>query len=83
MTREEVLALVVKYFGEQFEISAEKVKPEAHLFKDLGLDSIDALDMVGYLESELDLEIQEEEIKTIRTVQDVVDFIQRKSADKA
>jgi acyl carrier protein len=83
MKQEEVLALVVKYFNEQFEIAADRIKPEAHLFKDLGLDSIDALDMVGYLESELDLEIQEEEIKTIRTVQDVVDFVVRKSAEKA
>ncbi|MBM4356403.1 MAG: acyl carrier protein [Deltaproteobacteria bacterium] len=83
MKVEDVLALVVKYFNEQFEIAPEKIKPEAHLFKDLGLDSIDALDMVGYLEAELDLEIQEDEIKSIRTVQDVVDFILRKSAEKA
>ena len=52
--------------------------PEANLFADLALDSIDALDMVGMLEARLDIEVREEDLKTIRTVRDVVDDICRK-----
>lgn len=75
MTQEEVLAFVRKYFREEFEIPEEKVVSDARLFDDLGLDSIDALDMVGMLESELDIDVEEEELKSIRTVGDVVTYV--------
>jgi acyl carrier protein len=42
---------------------------------DLALDSIDALDMVGMLEARLGIEVREEDLKAIRTVRDVVDYI--------
>jgi len=79
MNPEEILSMVSKYFNEQFEIPLEKITLEANLFEDLGLDSIDALDMVGMLEAELDLEVNEEELKSIRTVKDVVDYIGTKT----
>ena len=66
------------FFTEEFEIPAEKVVPEANLFADLALESIDAPDMVGMLEARLDIEVREEDLKTIRTVRDVVDYICRK-----
>jgi acyl carrier protein len=55
---------------------------EANLFADLALDSIDALDMVGMLEARLDIEVREEDLKTIRTVLDVVDYICRKVEER-
>ena len=76
-TEAEVLELISKYFQEEFEIPEEKITLEARLFDDLGLDSIDALDMVGMLESELDIEVNEEDIKEIRTVRNIVDYIMR------
>jgi acyl carrier protein len=75
MTKEEAFNLVAKHLAEQFEIPKEKIKPGAHMFHDLGLDSIDALDMVGALEAEYNFEIKTTELKSIRTVQDVVDFV--------
>jgi len=48
---------------------------EANLFDDLAFDSIDALDMVGMLEARLGIEVREEDLKAIRTVRDVVDYI--------
>jgi len=78
MNREEVFHLVRGFFTEEFEIPADKIVPEANLFADLALDSIDALDMVGMLEARLDIEVREEDLKTIRTVGDVVDYICRK-----
>ena len=79
MTRDDVFDLIRTYFREQFEVPEAKIRPDAHLFTDLGLDSIDALDMIGMLEKRLDVEIGEEEVKGIRTVGDVIDFIQRKT----
>jgi acyl carrier protein len=75
MNREEIYNLIKVFFTEEFEISAEKVILEANLFNDLALDSIDALDMVGMLEARLGIEVREEDLKAIRTVRDVVDYI--------
>ncbi|HOG06494.1 MAG: acyl carrier protein [Syntrophales bacterium] len=82
MSREEVFNLIREFFVEEFEIPDEKVIPEADLFEDLGLDSIDALDMVGMLEARLDIEVLEEELKKIRTIGDVVDYISVKVGDR-
>lgn len=75
MDRNEIFSLIKEYFIEEFEIPEEDIKPEAELFTDLELDSIDALDMVSMLESKYEFEIDEEEVKKIRTIQDVIDFI--------
>ncbi len=75
MDRNEIFSLIKEYFIEEFEIPEEDIKPEAELFTDLELDSIDALDMVSMLESKYEFEVDEEEVKKIRTIQDVIDFI--------
>ncbi len=75
MDRNEIFSLIKEYFIEEFEIPEEDIKPEAELFTDLELDSIDALDMVSMLESKYEFEVDEEEVKKIRTIQDIIDFI--------
>ena len=77
MQRDEISKKVTEYLTSQFRIPAEKISPQAHLFKDLGMDSIDALDWFAAMESEIGLPIVEEELKLIRTVQDVVDYVAR------
>jgi len=74
---DQVLKKVAEYLTTDFEIPFEKIKPNAHLFKDLALDSIDALDWFAAMESEIGLPIVEEELKRVRTVQDVVDYVMR------
>jgi len=77
MQEEEVLKKVTEYLITKFEIPPGKIHPNAHLFKDLEMDSIDALDWFAAMESEIGLPIIEKELKTIRTVQDVVDYVVR------
>jgi acyl carrier protein len=77
MLKEEALKKVSEYLVTQFEISSGKIKPDANLFKDLEMDSIDALDWFAAMQSEIGLPIIEKELKTIRTVQDVVDYVVR------
>ncbi|MGZ3593561.1 MAG: acyl carrier protein [Syntrophales bacterium] len=77
MQKEEALKKVSEYLVTQFEIPSEKIKPNANLFKDLGMDSIDALDWFAAMQSEIGLPIIEKELKTMRTVQDVVDYVVR------
>lgn len=77
MQKEEVYDKVTEYLTSQFKIPPEKITPQAHLFKDLELDSIDALDWFAAMESQIGLPIVEKELKMIKTVQDVVDYVVR------
>ena len=77
MQKDEVFEKVSEYLIKQFKIPPEKIHPNANLFKDLEMDSIDALDWFAVMESEIGLPIVEKELKMIRTVQDVVDYVMR------
>jgi acyl carrier protein len=77
MHEDEVFKKVSEYLITKFEIPPEKINPNAHLFMDLEMDSIDALDWFAEMESTFGLPIIEKEIKTIRTVQDVVNYVLR------
>jgi acyl carrier protein len=78
MEKKEIFDIIKEYFISQFEIPEDKITMEALLKDDLGLDSIDALDMIGMLEARLNMEIEGEELKHIRSVSDVVEFICKK-----
>jgi acyl carrier protein len=61
---------------EQLGVSEEEVTPEASFIEDLGADSLDIVELVMALEEEYDMEISDEEAEKIRTVQDVVNYIE-------
>ncbi|CAA7626558.1 acyl carrier protein [Magnetospirillum sp. UT-4] len=75
MTRDEIQATLSQYLQEMFEIPAEKITPEARLFEELDLDSIDAVDLVVRLQDLTGKKIKPEQFKTVRTVADVVDRV--------
>jgi len=77
MQKEEAIKKVSEYLMTHFEIPSERINPDANLFKDLEMDSIDALDWFAAMQSEIGLPIIEKELKTIRTVQDVVNYVVR------
>ncbi|MEZ8144567.1 acyl carrier protein [Enterovibrio norvegicus FF-33] len=62
---------------ELFELVPEDVVPDANLYEDLVLDSIDAVDLVVHLQKEIGKKIPPEVFKSVRTVQDVVDAIEQ------
>ncbi|EOW6671981.1 acyl carrier protein [Cronobacter dublinensis] len=70
---QEVSGLLVKLF----EIDPEDITPQARLYEDLELDSIDAVDMVVHLQKKTGKKIKPETYKSVRTVQDVVDAVER------
>ena len=61
---------------EQLGVSDTEVTPEASFIEDLGADSLDIVELVMALEEEYDMEITDEEAEKIRTVQDVVTYIE-------
>ncbi len=76
MTNEEVISTVNKALIDEFELEKEDMKKEAHLFNDLGFDSLDVVDMVIVIEKAFGFKVRDEEgIKEIRTLEDLYDFI--------
>ena len=61
---------------EQLGVSEGDVTPDASFIEDLGADSLDIVELVMALEEEYDMEISDEEAEKIRTVQDVVNYIE-------
>lgn len=55
-----------------FEIEPSRVEPSAHLFTDLGLDSIDAVDLAIQVQEMTGMRIKPEDFKSVRTVGDVI-----------
>ncbi len=75
MTRDEIYAKLSVYLQDLFDIPAEKIRPDAQLFQELDLDSIDAVDLVVQLQELTGRKIKPEQFKTVRTVGDVVDQV--------
>ncbi len=72
---EAVRARVQKIIGDQLGVGAEQVVPEASLLDDLGADSLDVVELAMTLEEEFSIQVPDEELEKIRTVQDVVNYI--------
>ena len=77
MTRNEALQELKNTLAELFEVPSEKVTPEAKLFEELGLDSIDAIDLVVKLQALTGRRIAPQDFKSVRTVGDVLDCIEK------
>ena len=60
----------------QFDVDEDAVTLATRIGEDLGADSLDAVDMLMSLEDEFDVEIPDEEIENIRTVGDLVNYIE-------
>ncbi len=77
MTHEEVFLGLQRVMVELFELPPDAIRLEAHLVDDLDLDSIDAIDMAVRLQEMTGRRLAEEELRSVRTVADVVDFVYR------
>jgi len=76
MTEQEIIEKTNKVFEESFEIEKDKLVPTAHIFTDLGLDSLDIVDLVVALQNSFGVKIRNEErVRDIRTLQDIYQFI--------
>jgi acyl carrier protein len=77
MTREEIVTIINSVFEESFEIQPERLVPEANIFLDLGLDSLDTVDLVVAIQKKFGVQIRDDErVRSIRTLGDVYQFIE-------
>lgn len=75
VSKDSIHAKVVEILSETFRLEPQKIVPEAHLYNDLDIDSIDAIDLLVKLQQITGKRMQPEAFKAARTVQDVVDAI--------
>ena len=61
------------------EVEPENVKPESRFMEDLGFTSFDFMIMLGELEDEFDVEIEQQEVTGIRAVKEAADYLERLS----
>ena len=78
VSKDEIFKRLRDLLVEGFELRDEQVVPTARLIDDLELDSLDLVDFAVRLEQQVDLEIAEDELKGIKTVQDIVDLAYQK-----
>ena len=85
MSDEELCRKVVEVLAKEFELNPEQMKPDATLYDDLGLDSLDAVDMVVVLEKTFKMKLTDEKaLRSIRTMDELFRFlIQLKSESES
>ena len=77
MTFDKLKAIIV----EQFDVDEALVTPEADMQEDLGIDSLDVVDLIVIISEEYDLEIPDEAVDNIKTVGDIVAYIDSQQAE--
>jgi acyl carrier protein len=77
MTRDEMFAQVSRQMAEMFELDPGQITADALLREHLDLDSIDAIDLAVKIEQSTGKRVDEHELRSVRTVNDVVDLLER------
>ena len=70
---EQLKDIIVNYV----EVRKEDIRPESRFIEDLGFTSFDFMSMLGEIEDVMDIEIDQEEVADIRTVQEAVDYLEK------
>ncbi len=70
---------VRKLIAEQLDVDAEDITLETVITEDLGADSLDVVDLVMTFEDEFGIEIPDDAVETIKTVGDIVKFVEENS----
>jgi Acyl carrier protein len=78
MTREEIKEIVNGFLVEDLEIDAEKLKEDALLKEDVGIDSLDFVDIVVLVEEKFGFKIKAEEMTEVKTLASFYDYIDSK-----
>lgn len=72
---QELLAKIIPVFAKTLEIDKDKIKPDSKIIEDLGADSLDTVELVMALEEEFNLEIPDEDAEKMKTIDDVVVYL--------
>ena len=71
-----VLEKVKAILSEQFDVEEDSITPDTNLSEDLEADSLDVVDLLMSIEDEFEIEVPDEEIENIKTVDKLVKYIE-------
>ena len=71
---------ICKLLAEQLNVPVETIRADSEVVKDLGADSLDVVELMMALEDEYGVTFPEGEIENVRTVQDIVDLMNKLTA---
>ena len=80
MTRTEIEETVIEFLIEDLEIEPDKISMDGRMKEDIGIDSLDLVDVVVIVDKKFGFKIQPEEMKNIVTLKDFCDYIEQKIA---
>jgi len=78
MQRAEIIETVNEFLIDEFEIEENALNPDAHLIDDLGIESLDFVDIVVTIEKEFGFKVKREEITDVRTLSDLYGYIEKR-----
>ena len=78
MSRNEIEEIVRNFLIEDLEIDEEKIKNDAKLKDDMGIDSLDFVDIVVIVERNFGFKIKPEDMTKVKTLHEFCDFIENK-----
>jgi acyl carrier protein len=79
MQRAEIIEKVNEFLIDEFEIEEHALRPEAQLINDLGIESLDFVDIVVTIEKEFGFKVKREEITQVRSVNDLYSYIEKRA----
>ena len=79
MQRAEIIEKVNEFLIEEFEIEESALGLDAHLINDLGIESLDFVDIVVSIEKEFGFKVKREEITEVRTLNDLYTYIEKRA----
>jgi acyl carrier protein len=78
----EIISKTNAFLVEEFEVEPYKISPEANLKETLELDSLDYIDLVVVIESNLGFKVKPEDFQSIITFQDFYDYVVARVSEK-
>jgi acyl carrier protein len=81
-SEQEIFGQVRRVLADLFELPPEKIVPDANLYTDLDIDSLDAIDLILELKQITGRKVQPEQFRHVRTVSDVVAAVRELMQDE-
>ena len=75
MERAEIIEKIDNFLVEEFELETDQLKPDAQLKNDLGIDSLDFVDIIVIIEKNFGFKVKAEEMANVKTLQDFYDYV--------
>lgn len=75
---EEIYAKLVDMIEKKLEVERSQITSNSNFMEDMGVDSLDLVDLIMSVEEEFDIEIEESEIDTLTTVDSLAEYIYKK-----